>query len=58
MCPPGYHHNGIVETHALGSMMYGYILLVPYIYIYVYTIYIYIYIHSIYIYIYILVYYR
>ena len=24
MCPPGYHHNGFVETHALGHMMYGY----------------------------------
>ena len=24
MCPPGYHHNGIVVTHALGHMMYGY----------------------------------
>ena len=21
MCPPGYHHNGLVETHALGNMM-------------------------------------
>ena len=20
MCPPGYHHNGFVETHALGHM--------------------------------------
>ena len=29
MCPPGYHHNGFVATHALGHMMYGYI----YIYI-------------------------
>ena len=27
--PPGYHHNGFVATHALGHMMYGYILLVP-----------------------------
>ena len=25
MCPPGYHHNGFVATHALGHMMYGYI---------------------------------
>ena len=25
MCPPGYHHNGFVATHALGRMMYGYI---------------------------------
>ena len=24
MCPPGYHHNGFVATHALGHMMYGY----------------------------------
>ena len=22
MCPPGYHHNGFVATHALGRMMY------------------------------------
>ena len=30
MCPPGYHHNGFVlATHALGHMMYGYILMVP-----------------------------
>ena len=29
MCPPGYHHNGFVATHALGNMMYGYTLLVP-----------------------------
>ena len=28
MCPPGYHHNGFVATHALGHMMYGYKLLV------------------------------
>ena len=28
-CPPGYHHNGLVATHALGHMMYGYTLLVP-----------------------------
>ena len=24
MCPPDYHHNGFVATHALGHMMYGY----------------------------------
>ena len=24
-CPPGYHHNGFVATHALGHMMYIYI---------------------------------
>ena len=29
MCPPDYHHNGFVATHALGHMIYGYTLLVP-----------------------------
>ena len=29
MCPPGYHHNGFVATHALRHMMSGYTLLVP-----------------------------
>ena len=29
MCPPGYHHNGFIATHALGHMIYGYRLLVP-----------------------------
>ena len=29
MCPPSYHHNGFVATHALGHMMYGYTLLEP-----------------------------
>ena len=29
ICPPGYHHNGFVATHALGHMMCRYILLVP-----------------------------
>ena len=29
MCPPGYHHNGFVATHALGHMMYSSTLLVP-----------------------------
>ena len=23
MCPPGYHHNNFVATHALGHMMYS-----------------------------------
>ena len=23
LCPPGYHHNGFVATHALGHMMYS-----------------------------------
>ena len=27
MCPPGYHHNGFVATHALEHIMYGYIWL-------------------------------
>ena len=26
MCPPSYHHNGFVATHALGHMMYDYII--------------------------------
>ena len=25
MCPPGYHHNGFVATHALGHYIYIYI---------------------------------
>ena len=29
MCPPSYHYNGFVATHALGHMMYDYTLLVP-----------------------------
>ena len=33
MCPPGYHHNGFVATHALRHIMYGYIY---YIYGYIY----------------------
>ena len=40
MCPPGYHHNGFVATHALGHMMYIYM-----IYIYIHMIYIYIHTH-------------
>ena len=24
MCPPGYHHNGFMATHALEHMMFGY----------------------------------
>ena len=28
-CPPSYHHNGFVATHALGHMMHGFTLLVP-----------------------------
>ena len=26
VCRPGYHHNGFMTTHALGHMMYGYIM--------------------------------
>ena len=55
MCPPGYHHNGFVATHALGHMMYSYThlasvrfehsvcrgsLMTTYIYIYIIYIYI------------------
>ena len=29
MYPLGYHQNCFVATHALGHMMYNYILLVP-----------------------------
>ena len=43
MCPPGYHHNGFVATHALGHMMYGWSTWWPLIYIYIY---IYIYINT------------
>ena len=42
MCPPGYHHNDFVATHALGHMMYGCTVVRLYIYIYIYL-YIYIY---------------
>ena len=37
MCPPGYHRNGFVTTHALGQMMYGYII---YLYLYIFVTYI------------------
>ena len=37
MCPPSYHHNSFVATHALGHMMYGCIYV--YIYIYIYKLY-------------------
>ena len=29
MCPPSYHDNGLMATHALGYMIYGDTLLVP-----------------------------
>ena len=29
MCPPGFHYNGYVGTHALGHMIYGCTLMVP-----------------------------
>ena len=35
ICPPGYHYNDFVTTHALGHIMHGYI----YIYIYILLIY-------------------
>ena len=28
MCPPGYCHNGLARTHALGHIMHGYTSLV------------------------------
>ena len=41
MCLPGYHHNGFLEAHALGHMMYGqytymhkYLYIPMYIYLY------------------------
>ena len=36
MCPPGYHHNSFVATHALGHMMTVMTVLTTYIYIYMY----------------------
>ena len=42
MCPPGYHRNGFVATHALGHMMYMmYRHMMPHKYVYT-NIYIYI----------------
>ena len=45
ICPPGYHHNVFVATHALEYMIYR---ISTYLSIYIYNIYVYI----IYIYIY------
>ena len=42
MCPPDYHHNGFLATHAWGQVIYGYIYLYVY---YIYIIYLYIYIY-------------
>ena len=39
MCPPGYHHNGFLATHALGHMMYGYIICIMYYIFYIHYIY-------------------
>ena len=36
MCPPAYHYNGFVATHALGHMMYCCTVVWLYIYIYIY----------------------
>ena len=50
MCPPDYHHNGFLATHAWGQVIYGYIYLYVYyiyiIYLYIYM-YVYVYIHFI-----------
>ena len=35
MCPPSYHHNGFVVTHALGHK-YIYMYIYVYIYMYIY----------------------
>ena len=36
ICPPSYHHNGFVATHALGHMMYCNVYIcIYYIYIYI-----------------------
>ena len=49
MCPPGYHRNGFVATHALRHIVF----MIAYIYIYnIFNIYIYIIYYIIYIYIY------
>ena len=29
MCPPSFHHSGLVATHAFGNMVYGYTLRLP-----------------------------
>ena len=35
MCPPGYHHNGIMAARELGHQMYGYINVIAFnLYIY------------------------
>ena len=57
MCPPGYHHNGFVATHALGYMWdFSTLCVVDHLWplIYIYIIYIYIHIMYTYIYIYII----
>ena len=46
LCPPGYHHNGFVETHALGHMMYGFIYIAHDVRFHVSCIYIYIYLST------------
>ena len=54
MRPPGYHHDGVVATHALGHMMYSlrsehFVYRGSLMTTYVYIIYIYIYIFMVYI---------
>ena len=39
MCPPGYHHNGFVATHALGHMMYIIFMIAYNVYTYMFYIY-------------------
>ena len=60
MCPPGYHHNGFVATHALGHMMYmschkAIVVITGRAHCFHDYIYIYIYIHM-YMYVYVYVY--
>ena len=53
MCPPGYHHNGFLATHALGHRMYAMctelLHCILYLYIYIYILHIIYYIYIIYI---------
>ena len=49
MCPPGYHHNVFVATHALrhmkNSVCRGSLIITIYIYIYIYITSVWDYIH-------------
>ena len=46
MCPPGYHHNGHMATHALEHMMYGSGYIYIYICMYIYPCMLYVYIYT------------